>query len=140
LAENIQRVQTVQGIAPNGFAGRHFYVEMETGTGKTYVYLRTIYELHERFGFTKFIVVVPSVAIREGVMKTIELTRDHFRELHGNKPADSWIYNSRQVSRLRQRVGRKSAAPSAARLCSRSPACKSGTLPAQPLGYSPTST
>ena len=65
-------------------AGRrcpHFSVEMETGTGKTYVYLRTILELSRRYGFQKFVIVVPSVAIREGVLKNIEITADHFRAL-----------------------------------------------------------
>ena len=57
----------------------HFSVEMETGTGKTYVYLRTIFELSLRYGFQKFIIVVPGVAIREGVLKNIEITTDHFR-------------------------------------------------------------
>lgn len=80
----------------------NFSVEMETGTGKTYVYLRTLYELHARYGYTKFIIVVPSIAIREGVMKSIEMTREHFQQLYGNVPVDSWVYDSRQVSRLRQ--------------------------------------
>ncbi len=60
----------------------HFSVEMETGTGKTYVYLRTIYELATRYGFRKFIIVVPSVAIREGVLKNIEITHEHFKALY----------------------------------------------------------
>jgi Rad3-related DNA helicase len=55
-----------------------FTVEMETGTGKTYVYLRTVFELNQRYGFTKFVVVVPSVAIKEGVNKTLQITREHF--------------------------------------------------------------
>jgi type III restriction enzyme len=63
----------------------HFSVEMETGTGKTYVYLRTIFELSQRYGFQKFIIVVPSVAIREGVLKNIEITADHFRALYNNR-------------------------------------------------------
>ena len=78
-----------------------FSVEMETGTGKTYVYLRTIFELHKQYGFSKFIIVVPSVAIREGVLENIRLTREHFQGLYGNVPLDAWIYDSRQVSRLR---------------------------------------
>ena len=56
--------------------GMNFSIEMETGTGKTYVYLRTIHELHEQYGWKKFIIVVPSVAIREGVLKNLEITRD----------------------------------------------------------------
>jgi type III restriction enzyme len=103
LLGNLQQVQTRNGLQPaTSLAGRHFSVEMETGTGKTYVYLRTLYDLHARYGFKKFIVVVPSVAIREGVLKNIELTREHFQSLYGNVPLDAWIYDSRQVSRLRQ--------------------------------------
>lgn len=78
-----------------------FTVEMETGTGKTYVYLRTIFEMHKQYGFTKFIIVVPSVAIREGVLENIRLTKEHFQGLYGNVPLDAWIYDSKQVSRLR---------------------------------------
>ncbi|MBI2497744.1 MAG: DEAD/DEAH box helicase family protein [Opitutae bacterium] len=73
------------------WAGMNFSVEMETGTGKTYVYLRTILELHARYGWRKFIVVVPSV----------ELMRDHFRALYANVPIEAWTYDSAQVSRLR---------------------------------------
>jgi len=80
----------------------NFSVEMETGTGKTYVYLRTIFELHQRYGFSKFIIVVPSVAIREGVMASVRMTQEHFKTLYGNAPVDCWVYDSRQVSRLRQ--------------------------------------
>ena len=80
----------------------HFSVEMETGTGKTYVYLRTIFELSRRYGFQKFIVVVPSVAIREGVLKNIDITRDHFRALYNNLPFESFVYDAKKVNRLRQ--------------------------------------
>lgn len=80
----------------------HFSVDMETGTGKTYVYLRTIFALHQKYGFRKFVIVVPSVAIREGVTKSIELTREHFHALFENTPFDAWVYDSTQVSRLRQ--------------------------------------
>lgn len=83
----------------------NFSVEMETGTGKTYTYLRTLYELNQRYGFKKFIIVVPSVAIREGVIASLRLTAEHFRMLYGNEPMDSWVYDSRQVSRLRQFAG-----------------------------------
>lgn len=79
----------------------HFSVEMETGTGKTYVYLRTIHELSQRFGFKKFIVVVPSVAIREGVLKNLEITTDHFRSLF-NEEARFFVYDSRRLSRIRE--------------------------------------
>lgn len=80
----------------------NFSVEMETGTGKTYVYLRTIFELHQRYGYSKFIIVVPSVAIREGVMASVRMTHEHFKTLYGNVPVDCWVYDSKQVSRLRQ--------------------------------------
>jgi type III restriction enzyme len=80
----------------------HFSVEMETGTGKTYVYLRTVFELSRRYGFKKFIVVVPSVAIREGVLKNIEITADHFKALYDNMPFEHFVYDARRVNRLRQ--------------------------------------
>ena len=80
----------------------HFSVEMETGTGKTYVYLRTIFELSRRYGFQKFIIVVPSVAIREGVLKNIEITREHFRALYNNLPFEHFVYDAKKVNRLRQ--------------------------------------
>lgn len=77
-----------------------FTVEMETGTGKTYVYLRTIFELNRRYGFTKFVITVPSVAIREGVKKTIEQTREHFRQLYDGVPFESFVYDSSDLSRI----------------------------------------
>ena len=80
----------------------HFSVEMETGTGKTYVYLRTIFELSLRYGFQKFIIVVPSVAIREGVLKNIEITAEHFRALYNNLPFEHFVYDAKKVNRLRQ--------------------------------------
>lgn len=80
----------------------HFSVEMETGTGKTYVYLRTVFELSRRYGFKKFIIVVPSVAIREGVLKNIEITAEHFRALYNNMPFEHFVYDAKKVNRLRQ--------------------------------------
>jgi type III restriction enzyme len=79
----------------------HFTVEMETGTGKTYVYLRTIMELAKNYGYRKFVVVVPSVAIREGALKSIEQTKDHLLTLY-NEPVNSFVYDSKNVNRLRQ--------------------------------------
>ena len=79
----------------------HFSVEMETGTGKTYVYLRVIRELASRYGFRKFVIVVPSIAIREGVLKNLEVTAEHFRELYNNQPSEYFVYNSRRLNRLR---------------------------------------
>ena len=80
----------------------HFSVEMETGTGKTYVYLRTILELSQRYGFQKYIIVVPSIAIREGVLKNIEITAEHFRTLYNNPPLEYFVYDARKINRLRQ--------------------------------------
>ena len=80
----------------------HFSVEMETGTGKTYVYLRTIFELSQKFGFQKFVVVVPSIAIREGVLKNLQVTAEHFRALTNNLPVEHFVYDSRKINRLRQ--------------------------------------
>ena len=74
-------------------------VEMETGTGKTYVYIKTMFELNKRYGWSKFIVVLPSVAIREGVKKSFEITVDHFMEHYGKK-ARFFIYNSKNLNQL----------------------------------------
>ena len=74
-------------------------IEMETGTGKTYVYIKTIMELNKRYGWSKFIVVVPSVAIREGVKKSFDVTAEHFQQTYGTKPR-SFIYNSSQLHEL----------------------------------------
>ena len=106
LTENIQQVQKNNGlkistedeIISNGW---NFSVEMETGTGKTYVYIRTIYELNKLYGFKKFVIVVPSVAIREGVMKNLEITDEHFQNLYDKVPVTSNVYDSKKVSNLR---------------------------------------
>ena len=79
----------------------HFSVEMETGTGKTYVYLRTIFELSQTYGFQKFIIVVPSVAIREGVLKNLEITEEHFRNIYNITP-EYFVYDAKKINRLRQ--------------------------------------
>ena len=76
---------------------RDFTVEMETGTGKTYVYSRTIYELNKRYGLTKFAIVVPSVAIREGVLKSFQSTRKHFATLYDRTPLDFFVYDSKDM-------------------------------------------
>lgn len=86
----------------NGAMRLSFSVEMETGTGKTYVYTKTIFELHKRYGFTKFIIVVPSVAIREGVYKSVEVTKEHFENCYDNVPYRYFIYNSSKLSDVRQ--------------------------------------
>ena len=82
--------------------GKNFSIEMETGTGKTYVYLRTIFELSQKYGFKKFIIVVPSVAIREGTLKNLEITSEHFRALYNNIEFEYFVYDSKKANRLRQ--------------------------------------
>ena len=74
---------------------------METGTGKTYVYLRTVFELNRRYGFTKFVIVVPSVAIKEGVYKSLQITDDHFRALYSNTPFEYFLYDSARLGQVR---------------------------------------
>ena len=86
----------------NAPAPLNFSVEMETGTGKTYVYLRTIFELNKKYGFKKFIIVVPSVAIREGTLKNLEITSSHFRTLYNNVEFEHFVYDAKKVNRLRQ--------------------------------------
>ena len=74
---------------------------METGTGKTYVYLRTIFELNKRYGFTKFVIVVPSVAIKEGVYKSLQITEEHFKGLYAGMPFDYFLYDSSKLGQVR---------------------------------------
>ncbi len=76
-------------------------IEMETGTGKTYVYIKTIMELHKRYGWSKFIVVVPSIAIREGVKKSFDITAEHFQQIYGTKPR-VFVYNSTQLHEVQR--------------------------------------
>lgn len=92
-AENIQKSSQLEG--------NDFSIEMETGTGKTYVYLRTIMELNKNYGFKKFIIIVPSVAIREGVLKTLDITQDHFHQLY-NIPYNFYEYDSSKLMRIGQ--------------------------------------
>lgn len=92
-------IDTSQGLKEVRFL--NFSVEMETGTGKTYVYTRTALELFKRYGFRKFVIVVPSVAIREGVLKDLSMTESHFRELYGNLPYRFYLYDSANLSQVR---------------------------------------
>jgi type III restriction enzyme len=78
-----------------------FTIEMETGTGKTYAYIRTIHELRKHYGFRKFIIVVPSIAIFEGTIKTFEMTKEHFKTLYGNEPVHLTRYDGQQISKIR---------------------------------------
>ncbi len=102
IFENLKTIQESNEIkTSNELDGLNFSVEMETGTGKTYVYLRTIYELNKLYGFKKFVIVVPSIAIREGVLKNLEITHEHFQNLYDNVPLNFQMYDSTKVSTLR---------------------------------------
>lgn len=102
ILNNLREIQQYNEIQPSKeLDGMNFSIEMETGTGKTYVYLRSIYELHEKYGFKKFVIVVPSIAIREGVLKNLEITLEHFQNLYDNIPVNYQVYDSSKVSGLR---------------------------------------
>ena len=101
ILENINRIQRSNQIEPSKeLVGRYnITVEMETGVGKTYTYIKTMYELSKRYGWSKFIIVVPSVAIREGVYKSFQITEEHFAEEYGKK-IRYFIYNSTQLTEI----------------------------------------
>ncbi|MBO6085758.1 MAG: DEAD/DEAH box helicase family protein [Acetobacter sp.] len=102
LLSNVQRIQRANGLPiATKLPTRDFTLEMETGTGKTYVYLRALFEMHKRYGFTKFVIVVPSLAIKEGVLKFLEITKSHFQTLYENTPYDYFVYNSDKLTRIR---------------------------------------
>jgi type III restriction enzyme len=102
ILANLTDIQLRNGLRPSGsLPSGDFTVEMETGTGKTYVYLRTVFELNLRYGFTKFVIVVPSVAIKEGVYKTLQITEEHFRGLYANTPFDYFLYDSGKLGQVR---------------------------------------
>lgn len=102
---NIQAVQRRQnlplstGLVPSAGCRLNLDIEMETGTGKTYCYIKTIFEMHKLYGWSKFIIVVPSIAIREGVLKSLAITAEHFTESYGKK-IRFFAYNSRQLQHL----------------------------------------
>lgn len=101
ILENIKQIQRSHQVPPSDkLEGRYnLTVEMETGTGKTYVYIKTMFELNKRYGWSKFIVVVPSIAIREGVYKSFQITQEHFSEDYGKK-IHFFIYNSSQLTEI----------------------------------------
>ena len=102
ILENVQKIQMKNNLKKSEeLAGMNFTVEMETGTGKTYVYLKTIYELNKNYGFTKFVIVVPSVAIREGVYKTLQITKEHFNSVFNNEPSNYFVYDSSKLDQVR---------------------------------------
>ena len=107
LTENIRTIQIRQDLQPIDHVRRDAHdtlalsVEMETGTGKTYTYIKTMYELHKHYGWTKFIIVVPSVAIREGVIKSLETMADHFAEEYGERMLH-FVYDSARLTAIDQ--------------------------------------
>ncbi len=103
ILNNIRSIQLRHGLPQSTALGTNINldIEMETGTGKTYVYLRTLLELNKAYGFTKFIIVVPSIAIKEGVQKTIDITRDHFRGLYSNVNYDAFVYDGKHIEKIR---------------------------------------
>lgn len=105
LLTNVHAIQQARGLTPSkdlkdpvkkSAAPINLDIEMETGTGKTYVYIKTIMELHKRYGWSNYIVVVPSIAIREGVKKSVDITAEHFQQIYGTKPR-TFIYNSSRL-------------------------------------------
>lgn len=106
LIENTINIQLKNGLKPSSVDdvredNLEFSIEMETGTGKTYVYLRTIMELYQKYGLSKFIIVVPSISIKEGVYKSLQITQDHYRQLYDNIQYNYFIYNSGRLSDVR---------------------------------------
>lgn len=103
MLENLQHVQANNNLPlSNELSKKSFSIEMETGTGKTYVYLRTIFELNKNYGFLKFIIVVPSIAIREGVLSSIKAMSEHFKELYNNVLFSHFVYDSSKLSNVRE--------------------------------------
>jgi len=102
LLTNIQNIQLKNGLAQSKeLNSMDFSVEMETGTGKTYVYLKSIFEMNKKYGFTKFIIVVPSIAIKEGTKKTLDITTEHFKSIFDNVNYDYFIYDSSNLEQVR---------------------------------------
>lgn len=101
ILENLKKTQDAYDLEiSKKLEGMNFSVEMETGTGKTYVYLRTIFELNRKYGFRKFVIVVPSIAIKEGVLKSISITKTHFQELYNRTPFDSYVYDPKNINNI----------------------------------------
>lgn len=102
LLTNIQNIQLKNGLPQSKkLNSMDFSVEMETGTGKTYVYLKSIFEMNKKYGFTKFIIVVPSIAIKEGTKKTLDITTEHFKGIFDNVNYDHFIYDSSNLEQVR---------------------------------------
>lgn len=102
ILNNVRQIQLKNGLKQSEeLKNLNFTIEMETGTGKTYVYLRSIFEMNKLYGFSKFTIVVPSIAIKEGVLKSLEITKDHFKELYDNVPFDYFAYDSGRLEQVR---------------------------------------
>ena len=103
IIENLNKIQYNNKLETSAdfTEGRNFSIEMETGTGKTYVYLRTIFELNKVYGWKKFVIVVPSIAIKEGVLKNLEITQEHFQGLYENVSVNFKVYDPKNISYLR---------------------------------------
>lgn len=105
ILNNVQNIQLKNGLPQTmnikDIKSMDFSVEMETGTGKTYVYLKTIFEMNKKFGFTKFIIVVPSIAIKEGTNKTLQITNEHFKAIFDNVNYDYFVYDSSNLEQVR---------------------------------------
>lgn len=103
MLENVQNIQERNDIQMSkSLQKRNFTIEMETGTGKTYVYTKTILEMNKRYGFTKFIIVVPSIAIKEGVYSSLNATKEHFMEKYDNVVYNYFVYDSNHLERIRE--------------------------------------
>ncbi len=103
MLENVQKIQEHNDIQMSkGLQDKNFTIEMETGTGKTYVYTKTILELNKRYGFTKFIIVVPSIAIKEGVNSSLNATKEHFMEKYDNVVYNYFVYDSNHLEKVRE--------------------------------------
>jgi type III restriction enzyme len=106
ILDNVQKIQLRNGLKPSvkqevDIKHLDFSIEMETGTGKTYVYLRSMMEMNRQYGFTKFIIVVPSIPIKEGVYKSLQITQSHFKEHYNNIPYKFFIYDSSRLNDVR---------------------------------------
>src|SRR5699024_8721221 len=104
LLKNINKVQIQNGIAPSedlygsNKSFPQFNIEMETGTGKTFVYLKTILKMHEKYGFTKFVIIVPSIAIKAGTIKNLKITKEYFKREFNGVVYNSFEYDSNDLS------------------------------------------
>ena len=105
LLKNIQDIQKRNALEVTKSIDKNnlnFSIEMETGTGKTYVFLRTIFELNKKYGFKKFIIVVPSIAIKEGIKKNLDITKEHFKTIYNNIPYNYFIYDSSKLNQINE--------------------------------------